>query len=146
MNICEHILIITAEEIGEILKEFLSPKHIELEMCDLLAMFDLMVEHNIIKKLDHKVCYTSEKEFLLNLHEFQHILFKTLRFGLEDINPTFQRDNFSLLSEFASKVECYINYYLTNFGQLNVKEAKKNKKEKVILFLELSSKKGCLHG
>lgn len=146
MNICEHILIITAEEAGEILKEFLVPKHIELEMCDLLAMFDLMVDHNLIKKLDHKVCYTSEKEFLINLHELQHILFKTLRFGLEDINPTYKQNNFSLLSEFSSKVECYINYYLTNFGQLNIKESKKNKKEKVMLFLELSAKKGCLHG
>lgn len=140
MNICEHILIITAEEAGEILKEFLVPKHIELEM------FDLMVDHNLIKKLDHKVCYTSEKEFLINLHELQHILFKTLRFGLEDINPTYKQNNFSLLSEFSSKVECYINYYLTNFGQLNIKESKKNKKEKVMSFLELSSKKGCLHG
>ena len=109
MNICEHILIITAEEAGEILKEFLSPKHIELEMCDLLAMFDLMVDHNLIKKLDHKVCYTSEKEFLINLHELQHILFKTLRFGLEDINPTYKQNNFSLsrsrkTSHFRSRI------------------------------------------
>ncbi len=146
MKLCEHILIIAAEEINEIFKEFLEPKHIELEMCDLLAMFDLMVEHNLIRKLDHKVCYTAEKEFKHNLHELQHIIFKTLRFGLSDINPMHNENNYTLLTEYTSKVECYINYYLTNYGQLNVKEAKKNKKEKVMDFLEISSKKGCLNG
>lgn len=146
MKLCEHLLIITAEEINEIIKDFSSKKQLELEMCDLLAMFDLMIEHNIIRKLDHKMCYTNEKDFLFNLHELQHIIFKTLRFGLTDINPTHNETNYVLLTDFTLKVECYINYYLASYGHLNIKEAKKKKKEKVMSFLEISSKKGCLNG
>lgn len=144
MNKTENLLLVAAEEILELYKDYFEGKNLILELTDLLAMFELLKEKQLIFELDHRICVFKEREFIQDLFELQYLLFKSLRFGLSDINPLDPKKNTNKekISTLASEIECQINFYLQDYSKSEISKLKSLKKAKVHNMLLESINKG----
>ena len=149
MNKTEYMLTVLAEECGEIILEDLNEnskiEDFNQEMIDLVSIYEMLEERKILNipyKIDLKTI-NSRRELSLAINRLQHLIFKSLRFGLNHNHP---KTNVLNKTEIENQLDLII-YNFPNFVKLDqmiIEEKKAEKKAKVIRFFKLSKEQGRL--
>jgi hypothetical protein len=141
MRHTEYLLIVVAEECGEIVLDSLDGKDLSLESADLLGAIELLEEQPDFQTLIVPFESICPEEYKTVLLEFQYHIFKSLRFGLNDKNPVLLKNNIENLSIYILKLKEFIySLYIENIESL-----KEKKKEKILKFMNYSMLSGILH-
>lgn len=141
MTKLEHLLLIVAEECGELMTE-LSSVNFMLENADLVGAIELLKEQEDFDYICLEGSYgPSKEEYEISLNKLQYFIFKALRFGLDDEHPETGIPN---IFEISFQMFC-LEKYVESLRIDNLEELKEKKKEKILKFLEYSKEKGRLN-
>jgi len=142
----QYFLTCLAEECGEIMEIlFLKPdslSELELEINDLFGVAELLKEKKIIDfYLDRSSNFysTESKEETLKriykiVYDIQTLSHKSLRFGIDNINPYLNETNKRLLEQSLFSLVVTVN----GFGFISIYSDFDKKKHKVLKYLKIS--------
>lgn len=140
----EHLLIVIMEECSSLISDYLDGNDLSLEMIDLYGSIELFKEEFSDKDIvfmKEKEIYSVE-EFIKMLLVTQKIISKSLRVGLEEISIENESlKNIDLLFSCFNLIESFI--LKTKFSKFDL--WKRQRKEKIIFYLEHSFAIGRLH-
>lgn len=139
MTKVEHLLVVIAEECGEIISDFLNQKDITYESADLLGAIQLFEEYQPLSRVKNTLV-NDINLYINDLSKLQYFICKSLRFGLDDFHPETEVQNIVEIEMIIENIKVYIN----NLNIENIEELILNKKAKVYKFMNYAIDKGLV--
>lgn len=129
MNVKNYMLLVLAEECEEVLEDYLLEKDFVYESIDVIAIYEILKEKFPKYKNIDRAEIIDDKEFALTVNRLQHVVIKSLRFGLSSRHPVTFIENRRMIAELGEKIIKYILMnYISNLDEYEEKKIAKKKK------------------